>query len=499
MTIDINNQIEDFLMGELKGKKKLDFQHSIENSQELASEVEFQKNLIDAIQENDVMDLRSNIHQIIQHGSKQASPNDTVFDLAQNLKPSNFNDQINEDEIQVENTLQFIHIENFRKSQTERKHIIELGEENEKVSNTRSISDEKLWHDISLSLQEKDIFDLRNNLKQIISMGKNEISDFEIDQFLDNDLPNELLLNVNDNFNQDIDFARQVKLHREIDDAILESDVRLLRNSISNIIEEEQMLSYSEIKHIDDYLTHYLDFKEQSDFDDRITDEPRLAMEVQLNNEINNAILERDIIDLRANIGNIINEAKEDTKIRQLIPSRINNKTSRNIGIAASIAAVISAGAMTMNKEKTSAEELYKNAYRPYEATGLYRSGALASPEMLGIDLYNEKNYVQALDRFKIILNKNPDHPICNFYSGLCYQQIGNYTKAITSYQNVIDEKDNLFVEQAEWYKALALLQINDLKNAYQSFNQIVKNNGYYHKDAKDIIKNLRKSAAVKK
>lgn len=492
MTININNLIEDFILGNLNGKKQLDFQHAMENSPELASEVEFNKELSDAIRENDVMELRSNLKQIIQQESKHIYNNDSVFDLAQNLKHVQVNNPLDDEKIKIENTLQFIHIENFKKSQTERKHLIPLSDENEKVSNSSLINDEKLWQEISVSLQEKDIIDLRNNLKQIISMGNTETSDFEIDQFLDNDLPEEALVNFQYILKEDNNMTRQIKLHHEIEDAILETDIRALRNSISKIIEEEQMISYSEIKRIDDYLMNYLDFKEQQEFEELSSENPKLATEVHLNREINNALLENDIMDLRSTIGNITNEEHEDTKMRQLIPNRFNTKTSRYIGVAASVAAVISVGVMTLNKEKTSAEELYKNVYHPYEATGLYRSDAVASPEIIGIDLYNEKNYSGALDRFKIILNENSEHPICNFYSGLCYQQLGDYKKAITSYQNVIDERDNLFIEQAEWYKALAQLQINDLKNAYQSFSLIVKNNGYYSKNAKEIIGKLK-------
>ena len=492
MTIDINNLIEEFILGNLKGKKNLDFQRAMEDSHELASEVNFNKELSDAIQENDVMDLRANLQTIVQQGSKHAPHEDSVFDLAKNLKQVQVDNKLNDEPIQIENTLQFIHIENHKKSQTERKHLIPLGTENEEVSNSRAITDDELWQEISYSMQEKDIIDLRNNLKQIISIGSTEVSDFEIDQFLDNDLSEDALLNFHNLLEEDTGLARQIKLHQEIDEAISETDIRALRSSISEIIEEEQMISYSEIKRIDDYLMNYLDFKEQQEFEEQFAEDSRLASEVQLNVEINSAVLEQDVMDLRSTLGTVINEEQKDTKIRQLIPNRFNKKTSQLIGAAASVAAVVSVGIMTLNQEKTSAQELYQDSYKPYEATGLYRSGAIASPEMIGIDFYNEKNYQGALDKFKIILNENPEHPMCNFYSGLCFQQLGEYDKAIQSFQDVIDERDNLFIEQAQWYKALSQLQVNDLKKAYQSFNLIVKNKGYYSKEAKEIIKKLK-------
>ena len=492
MTINMNNLIEEFILGNLKGKKKVDFQNAMDGSPELALEVAFNTSLSESIRETDVMDLRSNLQSIMQFGSKKNDDKNSVFDLAQNLKQVKVSDYPNDISDQTENTLQFIHIENHKKSQTERKHQVPLGNKNENVSNFKLLSDEELWKEISYSIQETDVIDLRNNLKQIISMGNTEISDFEVDQFLDNDLPEEMMTTFRNMMEEDSSINRQIKLHQEIDEAISETDIRSLRNSLNELIEEEQMISYSEIKRIDDYLMSYLESKEQIEFEELLEENSRLFSEVHLNNEINESILEQDVMNLRASLDNVINGDKKDTKIRQLIPSRFNTKTSKLVGAAASVAAVISVGAMTMSQEKTSAEELYKKAYKPYEATGLYRSAVSVTPEMVGIDFYNEQNYTGALGKFKEVLNGNPEHPMCNFYSGLCFQQLGDYEKAITAFQKVIDEQDNLFVEQAEWYKALSQLQTKDLKKAYQSFNLIVNNKGYYSNDAKEILKKLK-------
>ena len=491
MTIDINDLIEDFILGNLKGRKFLDFQKTIEGSSELAFEINFVTELSEAIREQDIMDLRSNLQNIITD-SGQKTNEQTLFDLARNLKQSTVPNEFDDDASQIDNTLQFIHIENHKKTQSERKHFIPSGQENENTTTSKLLSDDELWKEISYSIQEKDIIDLRNNLKQIVWMGNSDISDFEVDQFLDNDLSDDLLANFKNLIDEDKKLSQQIKLHQEVDEAISENDILALRNSIGSIIEEEQMISYSEIKRIDDYLMNYLGTKEQQEFEELMSEDARLSSELRLNEEINSAILEADIMKLRAPMGNIIDNEQKETKIRQFIPGNFTHKTSRLIGAAASVAAVISAGAMILSQEKSSAEDLYLEAYHPYEATGLYRSGSVAAPEMEGIDLYNEQKYILALEQFNKALSKNSEHPMCNFYSGLCYQQLGKYDKAIAAFQKVIDENDNLFIEQAQWYKALSLLKTKDLKKAYQSFNQIVDSNGYYSRNAKEIIKKLK-------
>jgi len=55
---------------------------------------------------------------------------------------------------------------------------------------------------------------------------------------------------------------------------------------------------------------------------------------------------------------------------------------------------------------------------------------------------------------------------VAHFYSGASFQETGQYKNAINEYQMVINDKDNLFIEQAQWYIGLCYLQTNDSKKA---------------------------------
>ena len=65
------------------------------------------------------------------------------------------------------------------------------------------------------------------------------------------------------------------------------------------------------------------------------------------------------------------------------------------------------------------------------------------------------------------------------------------FDNAIESFNFVIEDKDNLFIEQAEWYLGLIYLMDNQKKNAVEQFEIIAESDSYYAKQAGDILQYL--------
>jgi hypothetical protein len=492
MIPDSNQLIEKFILGELVGKELDDFQIKLKDSAEFARKVIINQEIASSILEQDVMDLRANLQDICSN--LKNNPNEqTFFDFTQNLSINSDQNTFFTDISITENSLQQIHLETHLKCVTERVHqISSRTDQTQETILTNQINDFIFEEEIKDSILEKDVIELRNNLKEIISQGFINFSDFEIDQYLSNELPEDQMLEIGMLVGNNKKMANRIKLHNEIDSAINETDIFSLRNSLSEIIIEEQQISYKEIKRIDDYLLEYLNETDRLEFDSLMVENIKLKNETILHSEINNAIRETDVLNLRATLSEIVGENKQSTKIRKFIPDNIQNKHLRYVGVAASAAAIISTGLFTLTQEKTTSESIFKQEYHPYEATGLLRSAPISSPSFKGIELYNERKYDAAIAQFDIVLKENKEHPMCNFYTGLCYMEKSDFEKAIVSFQKVISEKDNLFTEQAEWYTALSLLKTNEKKNAYAILNQIVDYKGYYSKNAKGLLKKLK-------
>lgn len=492
MIPDSNKLIEKFILGDLIGKELDDFHLKMKNSTEFALEVKINQEIFNSILEEDVMNLRTSLQKICS--GQQSKPTELNFiEFAQVLNTLPKQNLFSNDISSTENSLQQIHYKTHLKNISERVYQINLKKDQPQEPNpSNQINNFIFEKEMNDAILENDIIELRNNLKEIISEGYINYSDFEIDQFLSGELSQEQTQEFEKLLENNLMIANQLNLHKEIDAAIIENDILSLRNSLACIIEEEQQISFSEIRRIDDYLLNYLNEKDRLEFETLLEENIKLKNETVFHSEINDAIIETDVIKLRDTLSEIFEENKPSSKIRKLIPDNIQNKPLRYVGVAASAAAVISAGIFSLTQQKTTSGNLFKQAYIPYEAAGLFRSAPLSNPSFRGIDLYNEKKFDEAIAQFSIVLNENGEHPMCNFYMGLCYMEKNNFEQAINSFQKVIIEKDNLFIEQAEWYMALSMLKTNEEKESYTILNRIVENKEYYQKNAKELLNKLK-------
>ena len=67
------------------------------------------------------------------------------------------------------------------------------------------------------------------------------------------------------------------------------------------------------------------------------------------------------------------------------------------------------------------------------------------------------------------------------------------YQNASNSFNEIIDNNNNLFVEQAKWYLALCYVVTEDYQNAQDLLNELINDKTYYAKDARNMLKDLKK------
>ena len=98
--------------------------------------------------------------------------------------------------------------------------------------------------------------------------------------------------------------------------------------------------------------------------------------------------------------------------------------------------------------------------------------------------IFAKGNMKKALSRFEVILEAYPSDINANFYGGLCYFNLGEYDKAIATFEKCLDSEFINFKEEAEWYLAKSYLTNGDKEKAAKLFNKIKENGGYYAKQA---------------
>ena len=102
-------------------------------------------------------------------------------------------------------------------------------------------------------------------------------------------------------------------------------------------------------------------------------------------------------------------------------------------------------------------------------------------------------NYFKdALKDFNTIIQQFPDDLNAHFYGGLGYYNIGLNQKAIEYFDAVLETNTLTFAQEALWYKALSLINANQINDAKEILTRIIEANGFYAKRAEETIKSIK-------
>ena len=172
------------------------------------------------------------------------------------------------------------------------------------------------------------------------------------------------------------------------------------------------------IEKIEKYLNRELNSADLQDLEDQMKIDPDFAKDVQLNKELNHAVMEKDVMKLRSQLQSIHEKHSARRKLAGKVIKLFEEKTYATAGIAAAIILLLAVGAiMIFGIQNQPAENLFASYYQPDEAVMIVRSGS--SPE--DIDLkeallaYHEKNYDNAI----ALLDKQDNNILAKYYLGL--------------------------------------------------------------------------------
>ncbi len=102
---------------------------------------------------------------------------------------------------------------------------------------------------------------------------------------------------------------------------------------------------------------------------------------------------------------------------------------------------------------------------------------------------FNEGRYGRCISKCDLLLKSNAQDVNALFYTGVSYVRLEMPEKAIPYLDRVLAETNNVFHEEALWYKALALNNAGDREGSMKLFKQIAAQPGYYQAKAKEKLK----------
>jgi tetratricopeptide (TPR) repeat protein len=248
----------------------------------------------------------------------------------------------------------------------------------------------------------------------------------------------------------------------------------------------KNQINYSEF--IERYLDGEMTGKELVWFEKEFDSNEWLQKELRLRKKVNQAILDEDSMRF--------NDELEDAYAAYVHNNESSSGGKRKIVIGGTVLASLVAALiliLSLTGKQYTNEQLFERYYKTYESNLTFRSGdnELNHDLDLAMQLYENKDYTRALELFETILQNDPDRVGLNFYSGISQMEIKEYYQAGKSFQKVLDDRYNMYMEQAEWYLSLCYLITNRDDKAVKLLEKIRNDKGYYHQEARKLLRKL--------
>jgi tetratricopeptide (TPR) repeat protein len=240
---------------------------------------------------------------------------------------------------------------------------------------------------------------------------------------------------------------------------------------------------------IERYIAGEMSETEKQWFEKELDGNEQLRNEVSLRKRTDEILKNQDVMSLRNKLNAIENKRSmtTTTPIRYRIPVQIR--------YAAVITALVIIGAVTFIPGKSlNNDEIMNRYYKAYEPPTSNRSATSGADAdfTLALEYYNTHDYNKAAILFNKVLESRPNDMQTVLLNGVSNFEEKKYPEAKISFGKVIDDKNNLYIDQAQWYLALCYINTNEKDKAQSLLTIISKEDGIYKSDAKKIIRKLK-------
>ncbi len=495
---DFFDQIDDYCMEQLPEDLKVKFEEELSLNPELKKEVEFRMEIRDAVLETDVLTFREKLKKVAVQSKTNGNSNESFellneFSDIQELK----NVLTSEELINFYDSLPKVHAYHHEATSNENIHQFYKDQlEAESKAFNEDIDDLDLDLDLELegleeAILEKDILNLRQTLKQVAKSVEPQFTVEEIDDYINGELTGSELIDFENDLTENRTLREELHLHQDVEDAVQEYDLMDLRNQLSDIIKSETSWNVSE-RSIEDFIDGVLEGEELDEFVAELNDNTDLHAEVNLRTQINEAIGEKDVFELRDKL-KAAKEVSEVKKVKMLVPES-KSELFRYVRSSVAILILLIGLAGVLSNGMLS----YDNIYKSYYNTPSWSPERSVTSEL---SIWQKANRAYVKTDWNSVINilnqeKAPastsEYAVAQFYKGVSFQNLNKYKEAISEYSKVIQQSDNLFVEEAEWNRSLCYLTLGQKELAKEELLAVIERKGHFENDAKAVLRKLR-------
>jgi hypothetical protein len=492
---DFFDKIEDYCIEQLEENSRLEFEEELKKNPKLRSELDFWIEIKNALLEKEVITLRNKLKNDIPQMKPAISGNELFESFNDFSDIQELTEMLSSEElINFYDSLPKVHVYHHESRSNENIHHFY---KEQKVLETPDVEDDfdnielKDFDGLEEAILEKDILHFRQTLKQVAKSVEPQFTIEEIDNYINGELTGSELLDFENDIYQNSSLKDEVALHQNIEKSLMEFDVINLRNQISNILRTETSWKVSE-KSIEDFIDGILEGEALAEFNSELNDNTDLIAEVKLRNQINESIAEFDIFNLRKEL-TAAKESADIKKINMIIPETKSGKWKflrRSVAVMVILLGI--AGVLRNSFVST------ENTYEHYFVTPAWSPERSVSNEITLLQkaniAYVNAEYAKVVKILSELSSTGNESAVFDFYKAASFQEMNKYNEAILEYTRVINQGDNLFIEEAEWYRSLCYLKLKNYEKSRTELLAVIERKGHYQNDAKAIMRRLKYS-----
>lgn len=139
----------------------------------------------------------------------------------------------------------------------------------------------------------------------------------------------------------------------------------------------------------------------------------------------------------------------------------------------------INGGLPAQYGNKADIEETNNNRFNSFFAHKIIQKAML---------LFDSKHIANCIEELSLLYDFNHEDANAQFYLGMCYYEIGKYKLAAKYFEENLNNENNIFHQESEFYQALCFLNSQQKDRALSQLQIIANNKGFYSVKAKEII-----------
>jgi len=240
---------------------------------------------------------------------------------------------------------------------------------------------------------------------------------------------------------------------------------------------------------IEKYFSNSLSPKEQMRFNELLQSDEKFKKDFTIQKDLQKVIARNQHNDLKKTL----QDFEKDRPVLNLF------NISKKWLVAASILILVGLVFVFLKSSfYPSPEKLFVENYEPYRniVLPIERGENANTIEQSAFIAYENKNYHKAINLFNSVPKTNTTYIL--FYKSMCYLSLNKTNEAITllkkiTYSDYEANSEENFNELANWYLALAYLNIGETEKASDQFSIIVNDDRdvYKKEDSRKILKYL--------